>query len=53
MVSRRLLEQLGPFDEQLVMCEDDELWLRLAEHSEVDGIDANARDCRVRSVGGH
>ena len=40
MVSRVLLEQLGPFDEQLVMCEDDELWLRLAEHSEADGIDA-------------
>lgn len=40
MVSRALLEQLGAFDEQLVMCEDDELWLRLAEHSEADGIDA-------------
>jgi glycosyltransferase involved in cell wall biosynthesis len=39
MVSRQLLEQLGPFDEQLVMCEDDELWLRLAEHSEADGIE--------------
>ena len=40
MVSRALLEQLGAFDEQLVMCEDDELWLRLAEYSEADGIDA-------------
>jgi glycosyltransferase involved in cell wall biosynthesis len=40
MVSRPLLEQLGPFDEQLIMCEDDELWLRLAEHSEADGVDA-------------
>jgi glycosyltransferase involved in cell wall biosynthesis len=40
MVSRALLDRLGAFDEQLVMCEDDELWLRLAEHSEADGIDA-------------
>jgi glycosyltransferase involved in cell wall biosynthesis len=40
MVSRQLLLQLGPFDEELFMCEDDELWFRLAEHSEVDAIDA-------------
>jgi glycosyltransferase involved in cell wall biosynthesis len=39
VVSRRLLQQIGPFDEELVMCEDDELWLRLAEHSEIDGVD--------------
>jgi hypothetical protein len=30
---------LGAFDEELIMCEDDELWLRLAVHSEIDGID--------------
>lgn len=40
VVSRQLLEELGAFDEELVMCEDDELWLRLAAHSEIDGIDA-------------
>jgi glycosyltransferase involved in cell wall biosynthesis len=40
VVSRQVLEQLGAFDEDLVMCEDDELWLRLAAHSEIDGIDA-------------
>jgi len=40
VVSRALLEQSGAFDEELVMCEDDELWLRLATHSEIDGIDA-------------
>jgi glycosyltransferase involved in cell wall biosynthesis len=40
MVSRQLLQQVGPFDEELFMCEDDELWFRLAEHSEVDGVDA-------------
>jgi len=40
VVSRLLIEQLGAFDEELVMCYDDELWLRLAAHSEIDGIDA-------------
>lgn len=40
VVSRALLEQVGRFDEELVMCEDDELWLKLAAQSEVDGIDA-------------
>jgi glycosyltransferase involved in cell wall biosynthesis len=39
VVARQLLEQLGPFDETLVMCEDDDLWLRLSAHSEIDGID--------------
>ena len=39
VVSRPLLEQLGAFDEELVMCEDDELWFRLAAHSEIDGIE--------------
>jgi len=39
VVARQSLEQLGPFDETLVMCEDDDLWVRLAAHSEVDGID--------------
>ena len=39
VVSRRLLEQIGAFDEELVMCYDDELWFRLAAHSEIDGID--------------
>ncbi len=39
VVSRRLLMRLGTFDEELVMCYDDELWLRLAAHSEIDGVD--------------
>lgn len=39
VVARETLERLGAFDEQLVMCEDDELWLRLALYSEVDAID--------------
>lgn len=39
VVVRRLLEQLGPFDEQLLMCEDDELYFRLAAESEIDVID--------------
>ena len=36
---RELLEQAGGFDPDLVMCEDYDLWLRLAAHSEVDAID--------------
>ena len=39
VVLRRLLGQLGTFDEELVMCYDDELWFRLAAHSEIDGVD--------------
>jgi GT2 family glycosyltransferase len=39
VVSRQLLDQLGAFDEELVMCYDDELWFRLAAHSEIDGVD--------------
>ena len=39
VVARQSLEQVGPFDEALVMCEDDDLWVRLAAHSEIDGID--------------
>jgi glycosyltransferase involved in cell wall biosynthesis len=39
VVARQSLEQLGPFDEALVMCEDNDLWVRLAAHSEIDGID--------------
>jgi hypothetical protein len=39
VVVRQLLEQLGPFDEQLLMCEDDELYFRLAAESEIDAID--------------
>jgi glycosyltransferase involved in cell wall biosynthesis len=39
VVSRHLLEKLGAFDEDLIMCYDDELWFRLAAHSEIDGID--------------
>jgi glycosyltransferase involved in cell wall biosynthesis len=39
VVSRALLQQLGAFDEDLIMCEDDELWFRLAAQSEIDGVD--------------
>jgi len=40
LVARQLLDELGAFDEELTMCEDDELWLRLAAASEIDGVDA-------------
>ncbi len=39
VIVRQLLERLGPFDEQLLMCEDDELYFRLAAESEIDAID--------------
>jgi glycosyltransferase involved in cell wall biosynthesis len=39
IAARSLLEQVGPLDEELVMCYDDELWLRLAAASELDGVD--------------
>ena len=39
VVSREALAQLGAFDEAFTMCYDDDLWFRLAAHSEIDGID--------------
>ncbi len=39
IATRSLLEQTGPLDEELVMCYDDDLWLRFAALSELDGID--------------
>jgi len=38
IVRRKLLEQLGGFDLQQRMCEDYDLWLRLAALSEIDGV---------------
>lgn len=40
MVRRSWLEQLGGFDCGLTMCEDYDLWLRLAAVSEIDGVEA-------------
>lgn len=40
VVTRELLQEVGGFDEALAMCEDDDLWLRLAAASEIDGVDA-------------
>jgi len=39
IAARSLLEQVGPFDEELAMNYDGDLWLRFAELSELDGID--------------
>jgi glycosyltransferase involved in cell wall biosynthesis len=39
MVRRELLDRIGGFDENLTMCEDYDLWLRLAILSEVDAVD--------------
>jgi len=38
IVKRQLLEQLGGFDLKQRMCEDYDLWLRLAALSEIDGV---------------
>jgi glycosyltransferase involved in cell wall biosynthesis len=38
IVRRQLLEQLGGFDPEQRVCEDYDLWLRLAGSSEVDGV---------------
>ena len=38
VASRALLRQVGDFDESLTMCEDYDLWLRLAAHSRVAAI---------------
>ena len=39
IATRSLLEQVGPLDEELVMNDDGDLWLRFAAVSELDGID--------------
>ena len=38
LVARAMLEELGSFDERLQMCEDSELWFRLAAVSELDVV---------------
>jgi glycosyltransferase involved in cell wall biosynthesis len=38
VLRRRLLEQLGGFDAAMRVCEDYDLWLRLAASSELDGV---------------
>ena len=38
VVRRRLLERVGGFDLKQRMCEDYDLWLRLAALSEIDGV---------------
>jgi glycosyltransferase involved in cell wall biosynthesis len=39
IVARCLLERVGPLDEELIMNQDGDLWLRIAPLSELDGID--------------
>jgi len=40
LAERRLLDELGGFDEELTMCEDDELWFRLAARAEIDAVES-------------
>ena len=42
IAARSLFEQVGPFDEELIMNYDGDLWLRFAALSELDGIDEPA-----------
>ena len=39
IAERSLLEQVGPLDEELVVCYEGDLWLRIAAVSELDGVD--------------
>jgi glycosyltransferase involved in cell wall biosynthesis len=39
LVARGLLEELSGFDEELISCEDYELWLRVAARTEADLVD--------------
>jgi glycosyltransferase involved in cell wall biosynthesis len=39
MVARDLIERVGPFNEDLIMCEDYELWLRMAAEARAHGIE--------------
>jgi len=39
LVERELLRQSGGFDENLTMCYDNELWVRLAAIAEIDGVE--------------
>lgn len=38
LIARATLEEMGRFDERLRMCEDSELWFRLAASSELDVV---------------
>jgi len=38
LIVRAMLEEVGTFDERLRMCEDSELWFRLAASSELDVV---------------
>ncbi len=40
LAARNLIDELGGFDEQLTMCEDDELWFRLAAQAQIDAVDS-------------
>lgn len=49
MVERQLLLSIGAFDGSLRMCEDYDLWLRLARHSPIDAIHARLLHVRRHS----
>ena len=51
VVRRELIERMGGFNADLLVCEDYELWMRLASQSDVDYIDEPL--VRVRRHGEH
>jgi hypothetical protein len=52
IATRSLLEQVGPFDEDLAMNYDGDLWLRFAQLSELDGVDQPLTLVRRHSMHG-
>lgn len=48
MVRSTVFERVGVFREELTTCEDDNLWMRIAEHSEVGLIAEPLADIQVR-----
>jgi glycosyltransferase involved in cell wall biosynthesis len=52
MVARKLFDEVGSLDEQLVMCYDDDLWLRFGARSELDGVEEALTMVRRHSMHG-
>ena len=55
MLKRELLEQCGLFDEELPVCEDYDLWLRITAHHQVsflnEALMTRSEDMRINSPG--
>jgi glycosyltransferase involved in cell wall biosynthesis len=49
MVRKGVLDAIGPFDEQLVMAEDDNMWMRIAARCPVELLDEPLTTIRLHS----